>query len=72
MMFSMPGAPSVKYNALLYPSLELCTQARIGYLEAFASKDEAYKSQVSTDAVCIPFESFPVKGLNAEPSRIGA
>ena len=69
MIVSMPDMPSVKYNALLYPSMDECIVARDGYVATYNSKDQDYKDKLITDAVCLEFETFPVLGLPAE--RIG-
>jgi len=38
------------------------------YMEAFNNKDEDYKERVTTKAICVPFDSFPLttmKGTGA-------
>mgnify|MGYP003139356141 CR=1 FL=1 len=72
MIISMPDMPSVKYNALLYPSMEECIVARNEYVTTYNSKDQNYKDKLVTDAVCLEFETFPVLGLPAEPIGLGA
>ena len=42
MIVSMPDMPSVKYNALLYPSMDECIVAREGYMATYKSKDQNY------------------------------
>ena len=37
MVVSMPGMPSVKYNAMLYPSMGECITARDGYMDIYDS-----------------------------------
>ena len=69
MLMSTPNQITVKYNAALYPTEEHCVAAQNGYMEAFNAKSEEYKLAVKTDAICIPFESFPIKGM---PSPVGA
>ena len=69
MLMSTPNQLTVKYNAALYPTEEHCVAAREGYMEAFNAKSEEYKLTMKTDAFCIPFESFPIKGM---PSPVGA
>ena len=69
MLMSTPNQITVKYNAALYPTEEHCVAAREGYMEAFNAKSEEYKLTMKTDAFCIPFESFPIKGM---PSPVGA
>tara|TARA_R110000751_G_scaffold151084_1_gene256081 strand:- start:372 stop:602 length:231 start_codon:yes stop_codon:yes gene_type:complete len=63
MFISMPNAPSVRYNALLYPTEMQCIVARNDYNEAYLAKDLIYKSKIRTEAFCLPFESFPIIGL---------
>ena len=65
MIMSTPGQPSVKYNAAIYPTEDYCMMARKGYMEAYAAKTEEYKITMKTEAFCIPFESFPIKGMKA-------
>ena len=69
MLMSTPNQLTVKYNAAIYPTEEHCVAAREGYMEAFNAKSEEYKLTMKTDAFCIPFESFPIKGM---PSPVGA
>jgi hypothetical protein len=72
MIVSMPNMPSVKYNAMLYPSIEECIAARDGYMDVYNSKDKEYKDRIITHATCLEFETFPVQGLPAEPIGLGA
>ena len=72
MIVSVPNAPSVKYNALLYPTIEQCMVARDGYMAQYNSKDQNYKDKLITEAVCLEFETFPVIGLPAKPIGLGA
>ena len=72
MIVSMPDMPSVKYNALLYSSMNECIVARDGYMATYNSKNQDYKDKLVTDALCLEFETFPVKGLPAKPSGLGA
>ena len=64
MLISMPNMPSVKYNAFVFPTEHLCMEARDGYMSAYAAKDLEYKSNLKTEAFCIPFDSFPITGIN--------
>ena len=64
MLISMPNMPSVRYNAFIFPSETLCVEARDDYMSAYAAKDLEYKSKLKTEAYCIPFDSFPVTGIN--------
>ena len=72
MIVSMPNMPSVKYNALLYPSMDECIFARDEYMATYNGKDQNYKDKLTTEAVCLEFETFPVLGLPAEPIGLGA
>jgi len=63
MIFSVPDMPSVKYNALIYPTETQCLKARDGYLEAYEEKPLEYKKSLLTEAHCIEFESFPITGM---------
>jgi hypothetical protein len=65
MFISMPNQPSVKYNALIYPTEEKCISARNGYKDAYDQKPQSYKDTIKTDATCIAFDSFPIPGFNA-------
>jgi len=65
MLMSTPNQPSVKYNAAIYPTEEDCMEAREGYMEAFEAKPQEYKDTVRTEAICIPFDSYPIKGMQS-------
>ena len=69
MIISMPGQPSVKYTASIYSTEYQCSEAQIGFDEAYKTKPQSYKDMVKVKAICIPFESFPIKGM---PSPTGA
>jgi hypothetical protein len=69
MLLSSPNQTTVKYNAAIYPTEEHCIAAREGYMEAFEAKSAEYKLTMKTEATCISFESFPIKGM---PSPVGA
>ena len=69
MIMSVPNQPSVKYTATIYQTEETCIQAKESYMQAFEAKPEEYKDKVKTDAFCVPFDSFPIKGL---PPQTGA
>ena len=64
MFISLPNAPTVRYNAVVFPTEFQCLEARNGYNEAYLAKDWEYKSRVKTEAFCLPFESFPITGIN--------
>ena len=69
MLISTPNQTTIKYNAAIYPTEEHCMAAREGYMEVFEAKSEEYKLTTKTEATCISFESFPIKGM---PSPVGA
>jgi len=68
MIMSSPNQTTVKYNASIYPTEELCVKAREGYMEAYEKSID--KDSMKTKAICIPFESFPILGMTAD--TIGA
>ena len=63
-LFSMPNAPSVKYNGFIYSSEEECQVARYELHDAYNSKSTEYKSVTAMDSYCVQFDSFPIAGLN--------
>ena len=63
--------PSVKYQGLLYPTEEECMLARAGYHNNYESKTEEYKEGVVIDSFCLPFDAFPIKGMNYSDSSLG-
>ena len=69
MILSSPNQPSVKYHAAIYPTEEQCVVATTAYMEGYEAKPPEYKLTMKTEAICIPFESFPIKGME---SPIGA
>ena len=69
MLISMPNQPSVKYTASVYSTEYQCSEAQIGFQEAYEAKPRSYKDMMKVKAICIPFESFPIKGM---PSPTGA
>jgi len=68
MIMSSPNQTTVKYNASIYPTEELCVKAREGYMEAYENSID--KDSMKTEAFCIPFESFPILGMT--PNTTGA
>jgi hypothetical protein len=64
MIMSSPNQTTVKYNASIYPTEELCVKAREGYMEAYENSID--KDSMKTEAFCIPFESFPILGMTAD------
>ena len=63
MLMSTPNQPTVKYNALIYPTEMECLAAREGYMEAYEDKSLKYREGMTTESFCIPFESFPIIGM---------
>ena len=63
-LFSSPNMPSVKYNGVIYPTEEECVDAQVAFLNLYEAKPQEYKNTLVTDAFCLPFEAFPIKGLN--------
>jgi len=63
-LFSMPNAPSVKYNGFIYSSEEDCQVARYELHDAYNNKSTEYKSVTAMDSYCVQFDSFPIAGLN--------
>ena len=43
--------------------------AQDSYNTAYKNKDQDYKSRVRSEAFCIPFEAFPIPGMQ---SPVGA
>ena len=62
-LFSMPNAPSVRYNGFVYISEEDCEMARYELHETYNNKPTEYKLATVMDAYCIEFKSFPIEGL---------
>ena len=69
MIISMPGEKSVRYNAFVYPTEDKCLVAKDRYNSAYAEKPQDYKNKLKSEAFCIPFDSFPITGMQ---SPIGA
>ena len=63
MLMSTPNQPTVKYNALIYPTETECLAVREDYMEAYEAKSREYKEGMTTESFCIPFESFPIVGM---------
>tara|TARA_Y100000310_G_C20000492_1_gene498259 strand:+ start:152 stop:394 length:243 start_codon:yes stop_codon:yes gene_type:complete len=72
MLISMPNQPTVKYQGFLFPTEEQCVTAQARYLNEYESKSPEYKAGVIIDAHCLPFEAFPVEGMNYNKSSFGA
>jgi len=62
-LFSMPNAPSVKYNGFIYANEEDCEIAKYEMHEAYNNKSTEYKLATNMNAYCVEFESFPIQGL---------
>lgn len=62
-LFSMPNAPSVRYNGFVYPSEEKCMVAKYELMETYNNRPTEYKLITQIDSYCIEFESFPIEGL---------
>ena len=69
MLMSSPGQPSVKYTASIYSTEHQCSEAKIGFQEAYAAKPQSYKEMMKVKAICVPFDAFPIEGM---PAPIGA
>ena len=72
MLFSAPNMPSVKYNGIIYPTEEECLSAQATFLNLYEAKPKEYKDLVAADAFCLPFEAFPIQGMNYEGTKFGA
>ena len=67
-VMSMPNATTVKYMGSVYPTEEDCLEAQTGYLNVYEAKPQEYKDTLVTDAYCLSFDAFPVKGMYNESS----
>ena len=47
----------------VYPSEEDCLEAKTGYLSVYEAKPQNYKDKLITEAYCLSFDSFPIKGM---------
>jgi hypothetical protein len=66
-LMSAPNAPSVKYNGIIYSTEEKCVNAQVEFLNMYEARPQDYKDKlVAIDAFCLPFEAFPIKGMNYE------
>tara|TARA_R100000278_G_C5355362_1_gene123310 strand:- start:81 stop:302 length:222 start_codon:yes stop_codon:yes gene_type:complete len=61
----MPNMPSVKHQAYLYPTEHKCYTELAEFLNIYERKSEEYKKNVSVDAHCLEFESFPIANLGS-------
>ena len=69
---SAPNAPSVKYIGSIYPTEDACLQAQVGFYNAYEAKPKDDKDKLLADAFCLPFEAFPIKGMNYNESSFDA
>ena len=67
-LMSAPNLPSVKYNGILYTTEEECLNAQVEFLNLYEARPQTYKDSVSVDAFCLPFEAFPIQGMNYDKS----
>ena len=67
-LMSAPNLPSVKYNGILYTTEEECLNAQVEFLNLYEARPQVYKDSVSVDAFCLPFEAFPIQGMNYDKS----
>ena len=63
-LISVPNAPSIKYNGVIYTNEEECQVAKYEFMETYNNKSEQYKLLTLMDSHCIEFKSFIIKGLN--------
>ena len=71
MLFSSPNMPSIKYNGVIYPTEDQCTTVQVEFLNMYEAKPQEYKDQVLVDSFCLPFEAFPIKGMNYKGTKFG-
>jgi hypothetical protein len=60
--------PSVKYQAILFETEDLCMQNLVSFKNAYENKSDFYKMTTKADAHCLEFESFEIKKFK----KIGA
>tara|TARA_R110000765_G_scaffold119605_1_gene214630 strand:- start:236 stop:484 length:249 start_codon:yes stop_codon:yes gene_type:complete len=70
-MISTPNATTVKYMGSVYPAEKDCLEAKTGYLNVYEAKPQDYKDKLVTEAYCLSFDSFPIKGMNYKESSLG-
>lgn len=63
MLMSTPHQSSIKYQAFIYLSETECLYAKEEYMNAYNSKSDEYKSKFQTNGYCVPFDSFPIVGM---------
>ena len=42
------------------------------FLNMYEAKPQEYKDQVLVDSFCLPFEAFPIQGMNYKGTKFGA
>ena len=62
-LFSVPNAPTIKYNGYIYPDEGECQMARYELFEVYNTKPQDYRDAVIMDAYCVEFESFKIPGM---------
>ncbi len=70
-LFPAPNMPSEKYNGILYSTEEECIEAQAVFLNAYETKPQEYKDRVLTETFCLPFDAFPIQGMNYKDSSFG-
>ena len=70
-LMSAPNAPSVKYNGIIYSTEEKCVNAQVEFLNMYETRPQEYKDSIKIDAFCLPFDAFPVQGMNYNDSSFG-
>ena len=68
----MPNATTVKYMGSVYPTEGDCLEAQTGYLSVYEAQPQDYKDKLATEAYCLSFDSFPIKGMNYKESSFDA
>jgi len=71
-LMSVPNAPSVKYNGMIYPTEEQCVDAQAEFLNMYETQPQNYKDKLVVGAFCLPFDAFPVQGMNYKGTKFGA
>jgi hypothetical protein len=42
------------------------------FLNAYEAKPQEYKDSITVDAFCLPFDAFPIQGMNYRGTKFGA
>ena len=71
-LMSAPNLPSVKYNGILYSTEEECVNAQTEFLNGYEARPQEYKNSITVDAFCLPFDAYPIKGMNYKGTKFGA